>query len=209
MGRASSRTSRGAPGGTSAEIGTLTRSVTEEAEFHCVMVDCGWFRKVGGLDEELLSLFEHTDFCMHVREAGGSVWFEPEAVVSYGRPRFIARRDRSFYVLRWSECWNARSRDRFQSVWRLDTDPYQGVANWAETRRRYAYRPYTTPFNRLGRFDRPVVDLVDRVVQRRVVASWERSRHRDVVPRFSHVAGRRHGESREGPSTTTPNEPPP
>ncbi len=87
---------------------------------------------------------------MHVREAGGSVWFEPEAVVSYGRPRFIDRRDRAFYVLRWSECWNARSRDRFQSVWRLDTDPYRGVANWANTRRRYAYRPFTTPFNRIG-----------------------------------------------------------
>ena len=188
-------------GRTPTEVATLTRSTTEEAEFHCMLVDCGWFRKVGGLDEELLSLFEHTDFCMHVREAGGSVWFEPEAVVSYGRPRFIDRRDRAFYVLRWSECWNAWSRDRFQSVWRLDTDPYRGVANWADTRRRYAYRPFTTPFNRIGRFGRPVVDLVDRVVQRRVVASWERSLHREAVPRFSHVASWRHERAPERPSS--------
>jgi hypothetical protein len=170
------------------EVATITRAVTEEAEFHCMLVDCSWFRKIGGLDEGLFSFFEHTDFCMRIRDAGGSVWFEPAAVVSYGRPRFMAHGDREFCVLRWSEDWNARSRDRFQSVWRLDTDPYRDRANWAKARRHYSYRPFTTPLNRLGRFGRPVVDFVDRFAQRRAVAAWEESLRNEVAPRFTHLA---------------------
>jgi hypothetical protein len=170
------------------EVAAATRVLTEEAEFHCMLVDCSWFRNVGGLDEGLFSLFEHTDFCMRIRAAGGSVWFEPDSVVSYGRPRFVANRDRDFYVLRWSEQWNARSRDRFQSVWRLDTDPYRDTANWAKRRRRYAYRPFTTPLDRLGRFGRPAVDLLDRFAQWRVVAAWEQSLGKELTPRFTHLA---------------------
>jgi hypothetical protein len=165
-----------------------SRALTEEAEFHAVLVDSAWLRKVGGLDEELYSLFEHTDVCMQIRAAGGSVWFEPASVVSYGRPRFIDRRDRAYYVLRWSEDWNARSGRRFQSVWRLDEDPSLPVARWANTRRRYAYRPFTTPFNRMGRYGRPVVDLVDRMVQRRVVAAWQRSAAEPLTARTAHIA---------------------
>jgi hypothetical protein len=167
---------------------TATRTLTEEAEFHAVLVDSSWLRKVGGLDPELYSLFEHTDICMQIRAEGGTVWSEPESIVSYGRPRFLHRGDREYYVLRWSEDWNERSGQRFRSVWRLDEDPSLAVAPWANERRRYAYRPFTTPFNRLGRFGRPVVDLVDRVAQRRAVASWQRARQEDAAPRLSHTA---------------------
>jgi hypothetical protein len=151
-------------------------------------VDTSWLRKVGGLDPELYSLFEHTDVCMQIRAAGGTVWSEPESVVSYGRPRFIDRRDRAYYTLRWSEDWNERSGRRFQAVWKLDEDPAVRVARWANERRRYAYRPFTTPLNRVGRFGRPVVDLIDRLAQGRVVASWQRSMREDAEPRFAHVA---------------------
>jgi GT2 family glycosyltransferase len=180
-----SHSHQGEPVGTGAQE---SRQQTEEAEFHCVLVDCTWLRKIGGLDEELLSLFEHTDLCMQIRDAGGTVWFEPESVVSYGRTKFIDHRDREYYVLRWSEEWNARSGARFQSVWQLDTDPSLGVARWANTRRRYAYRPFTTPFNRLGRLGAPVVDLVDHYAQRRAIAAWERSRREESEPRITHAA---------------------
>jgi hypothetical protein len=175
-----------------------TRRTTEEAEFHSVLVATEWLEQFGGLDAELLSLYEHTDLCMRIRDAGGSVWFEPDAVVSYGRSRYIVRRDRAYYVLRWSEVWNERSSERFQASWYLDTDPYPGVANWTTTRRRYAYRPFTTPMNRLGRFGRPVVDLVDRFVQRRVVANWERAVRDAAPPRFSHRAS---WQTREHPTS--------
>lgn len=165
-----------------------TRRTTEEAEFHSVLVATAWLERFGGLDPHLLSLYEHTDLCMRVREAGGSVWFEPDAVVSYGRSRFIHRGDRAYYVLRWSDAWNQRSSERFQASWHLDTDPYPGVAGWTTTRRRYAYRPFITPMNRMGRLARPAVDLVDRLVQRRTLARWERSARGALPVRFSHQA---------------------
>ena len=170
------------------DLATSRRSVTEEGEFHCLLADRAWFLRVGGLDEEYLSLYDHTDFCMRVREAGGAIWTEPTSVITYGRPRFISARDIPYYVLRWSEAWNQRSCDRLIQEWRLDVDPTVGVRQWATVRRRYGYRPYTTLFNRMGRFGRPVVDLVDRVTQRRVVAAWERSRGERPHVRVVHGA---------------------
>ena len=120
--------------------------------------------------------------------AGGVVWTEPASVISYGRPRFIDRHDRRFYVLRWSNHWNARSARRLEDTWRLDVDPYGIASRWAIERRRYAYRPLTTPFNRMGRIGRPVVDLVDRVAQHYAVASWNRSLRVQCDPRFVHTA---------------------
>jgi hypothetical protein len=175
------------------DVRSEVRTPTEEAEFHCMIVDCAWFRRVGGLDEELLSLYEHTDFCMRVREAGGAIWFEPRAVASFGRPPLLRRGDRAYSVLRWSEHWNERSRDRFVAAWQLGGDPYQGIRDWARQRRRYAYRPYTTPFNRLGRVGRPVVDLVDELAQRRVLRHWRRSLDEAAPPHFTHLASWQRG----------------
>jgi hypothetical protein len=162
--------------------------LTEECEFHCVLVNCEWFRRIGGLDEALLSMFEHSDFSMRIRDAGGTIWFEPESVVSFGRPRFIDRRDRTYYVLRWSEDWSTRSSRHFRSVWHLDADPIEEVASWLLEYRRFGYRPFITPFNRMGRVGRPVVDAVDRIAQRRVRSLWERERRSVPAPRFTHRA---------------------
>ena len=180
------------------DLASASRSVTEEGEFHCLLVSRDWFNRVGGLDEAFLSLYDHSDFCMRLRDAGGSIWFEPGAVVTYGRPRFIDRRDRRYYVLRWSDRWNQLSAERLVTAWKLDADPSFGQRLWATERRRYGYRPYTTPFNRMGRFGRPVVDLVDRIAQRRVVSAWEQSRSSPldvhVVNRASWNAQPAHGE---------------
>lgn len=167
--------------------GGAERQETEEAEFHCMLVDSAWFRRVGGLDEEFLSLFDHSDFSMRVRAAGGTVWAEPRSVVSYGRPAFIAQSERDYYVLRWSDEWNHRSEHRLQEVWGVDDFP-RGPGRWAGERRRYGYRPYSTPFNRLGRFGRPVVDFVDQAMQRRVLRNWKRSMQDPAPPRFTRTA---------------------
>ena len=37
----------------------------------------------GPLDENLKAVAEHADFCLTVRRAGGTVIFEPNAVVTY------------------------------------------------------------------------------------------------------------------------------
>jgi GT2 family glycosyltransferase len=101
---------------------TLRRAPTEQAEFHCMLVRTDALTRLGPLDERLLSLAEHTDVCMLARAAGGGVWFEPAAAVTYVRPKWLRPSDVEFYRLRWSEAWNRRSVDHFAAKWRLRAD---------------------------------------------------------------------------------------
>lgn len=101
---------------------TLRRAPTEQAEFHCMLVRTDALARLGPLDEGLLSLAEHTDFCMRARAAGGSVWFEPTAAVTYVPTKWLRRRDVEFYRLRWSEAWNRRSVEHFAAKWQLRAD---------------------------------------------------------------------------------------
>ena len=74
------------------------------------MSSSGWVR----LDEQLLSVNEHMDFCFEVRKAGGSVYMEPEALTSYvPPPRGCDWRDLPFFMLRWSDDWNQASASHF------------------------------------------------------------------------------------------------
>lgn len=102
----------------------LRRQETELAEFHCVLVRYSTFEKIGLLDEKMLNTKEHLDFCMMVREAGGSVYFEPTSVVTYvpGPPSQWS--DLHYYMLRWSDEWTLKSLHRLQEKWNLAEDAY-------------------------------------------------------------------------------------
>lgn len=102
----------------------LKRQETELAEFHCVLVRRSIFEQVGLLDEQMLNTKEHLDFCMTVREAGGSVYFEPNCVVTYvpGPPSQWS--DLHYYMLRWSDEWTLKSLDRLRDKWNLAEDGY-------------------------------------------------------------------------------------
>ena len=50
---------------------SLLRRTCGHLEFHCLLARTDVFDKLGPLDEELLSVHEHLDFCMAVRRAGG------------------------------------------------------------------------------------------------------------------------------------------
>jgi GT2 family glycosyltransferase len=82
------------------------------------------FKRFGILDEELLSLREHHDLCLTIQEAGGSIYFEPNAVVSYVAPKSITWSDLPYFMLRWSETWNLASIQHFYEKWNLDMDNY-------------------------------------------------------------------------------------
>ena len=123
---------------------------TEQVEFHCLMVRTEVLERLGGLDEELLSMREHNDLCLTVREQGGEVWCEPRAAVHYSRPRLPTLADAEYGVVRWSDTWNRRSLDRFNEKWSIaDDDPAtdHGVA-WGRNHRRYTYRPYLSLVSR-------------------------------------------------------------
>jgi hypothetical protein len=74
-------------------------------------------QRLGPLDEKLLSLHEHIDIGMAVREAGGSVYIEPRAVTSYVPPPPYEWFDVPYCMLRWSEVWNLATVRHFNAKW--------------------------------------------------------------------------------------------
>lgn len=102
----------------------LRRQETELAEFHCVLVRTEIFEKLGALDEKMLNTKEHLDFCMSVREAGGTVYFEPACIVTYVPGPPLEWSDLHYYMLRWSDAWTVASLKRLSEKWDLVEDGY-------------------------------------------------------------------------------------
>jgi GT2 family glycosyltransferase len=102
----------------------LQRQETELAEFHCVLVRTAIFEQLGQLDEAMLNTKEHLDFCMSVRQMGGTVYFEPASLVTYvpGPPLEVS--DIPYYMLRWSDAWVLNSLNRLREKWDLAEDGY-------------------------------------------------------------------------------------
>jgi GT2 family glycosyltransferase len=104
--------------------GKLARQQTGMCEFHCALARRDVFDRLGPLDEKLMSTKEHIDFSMSVRQAGGTVWFEPASVVTYVFPcraRPMTTEDWPFFALRWSDAYGTRSLEHFISKWGLRT----------------------------------------------------------------------------------------
>jgi GT2 family glycosyltransferase len=92
----------------------LKRERTEVAEFHCLMARTAIFDKIGPFDEGMLAVRENLDFCLLVRQAGGTVYLDPASVITY----------LDGYVVRWSDEWTLASLHRFRAKWRLTEDAY-------------------------------------------------------------------------------------
>jgi GT2 family glycosyltransferase len=95
----------------------LVRQPSELAEFHCMLVRRDTFDRVGLLDEELKSIHEHTDFCLRVRAAGGSVMFEPKAVITYVMGARLGFSDLVYFFYRWNHDWSLASDVHFHKKW--------------------------------------------------------------------------------------------
>ena len=102
----------------------LQRQQTGLAEFHCMMVRTEIFEKIGFLDEALLNTKEHVDLCMLVAEAGGSIYLEPESLVTYVPGPPLEWTDIYYYMLRWSDEWEQASLVRLRDKWNLTEDEY-------------------------------------------------------------------------------------
>ncbi|MGF1492436.1 MAG: glycosyltransferase family 2 protein [Microcoleaceae cyanobacterium] len=108
----------------SAALPKLHRMETELCEFHCMLARTQLFDKVGPLDEGMLNTKEHLDFCMTLGQAGETVYFEPKSIVTYVPTSPLNRSDLHFYMLRWSDAWEAASLGRMQQKWNLNEDGY-------------------------------------------------------------------------------------
>jgi glycosyltransferase involved in cell wall biosynthesis len=95
----------------------LVRQPTECAEFHCVLVRSKVFERIGLLDENLKSIYEHSDLCMTVRASGGTVMFEPEALVTYVFETRLGVADLPFFFYRWNDDWALASEIYFHRKW--------------------------------------------------------------------------------------------
>ena len=161
-----------------ADLPALVSGPTEQVEFHCMLVRRDVFDTLGGLDEALVSLREHSDLCLEVRQRGGTVWLEPSVRVVYERPRWPRLADRAYWLVRWSDEWNRSSLDHFTRKWGLaDDDPaIDGALAWATMHRRYCYRPYLSVLSRcFGGRRAAVYEWVDLRAQR-LALRWHRAR---------------------------------
>ncbi len=102
----------------------LQQQKTGLAEFHCMLVRTKIFEKIGFLDEALLSTKEHVDLCMLVAEAGGTVYLEPESLVTYVPGPPLKLTDLHYYMLRWSDRWELESLKHLRQKWNLSEDEY-------------------------------------------------------------------------------------
>ena len=91
-----------------------------QAEPHAFAIRREMLERMGGLDEGLLSWFDHTDLALHHQRAGAEAWFVPEVTCTYLAPPPVALQDLPSFLLRWSADWYGRSLDRLCEVWGLD-----------------------------------------------------------------------------------------
>ena len=114
------------------------------AELHCLFVRREVYERCGPFDEGLPSMSEHLDFSLRVTRAGGRIFFEPRARVSYVvAPTGMTLSDLPYYRVRWSEEWNQRSAATLAANWDLDpASPFftRGLA-WARAHRRVVGLP--------------------------------------------------------------------
>ncbi|NJL82375.1 MAG: glycosyltransferase [Chloroflexaceae bacterium] len=100
------------------------RMPTELCEFHCMLVRRDIFDQVGFFDEAILNTKEHLDFCIIVAQAGGTVYFEPESLVTYVPGTLKSLADFHYYMLRWSDAWELASLGHLRQKWNLAENTY-------------------------------------------------------------------------------------
>jgi len=100
----------------------LVRIPCGQAEFHCMLVRTAAFERIGPLDEAMMSMAEHSDLCLLVRRAGGEVYFEPTATVTYITSGRFGWSDYRYFLRRWSEAWTDATVAHFREKWALGAD---------------------------------------------------------------------------------------
>jgi GT2 family glycosyltransferase len=161
----------------------LRRQSCETVEFHCLLARRDAFERLGPLDETLTGTREHLDFCLAVREAGGSVYFEPDSVVTYVPGPPFAPSDIPYYLFRWSEAATGACLRRFLQKWNISEDPTRAPLKlrWLQPHRQMVFGPWPRRFRYyLGEpFGDRIVGAADRFLVRMIQARQQRLRQRD------------------------------
>jgi len=100
----------------------LKRSPTETVEFHCALARNDIFNTLGPLDEKFMSVSEHQDFSIAVRNAGGSIYMEPAAMVAYYIASPLKWFDLPYFFERWDHALNQLTVEHMRAKWNLPAD---------------------------------------------------------------------------------------
>jgi GT2 family glycosyltransferase len=154
--------------------GDLRQGPCGLVEFHCMLVRTAVFERLGPFDPALLTSREHIDFCLLVRQAGGTVYLEPTSVVTYLSPPPLALSDVPYYLQRWSEARHHATIRHFCTKWDIEEDAVlYGIAG---RRRRRLLRPL------LSTLRRTVGEGLFESIERRLVIPVEQTLNRWVFP---------------------------
>ena len=170
----------------------VERAQCELVDAHALLVRSAALAD-GGLDEEIRTE-EHIDLALTIRARGGTLWLEPESIVTYITPRRLPPSDLLFYVARWSEAWSRSTLTHLAEKWRLSSDDPWLVekAQWVSAHRLGCYYGYYTvpaPLRRLSRrWHRVIRVITDRVAQRVAVRHYTKQREKHDGPRVVHAA---------------------
>lgn len=126
--------------------GQINRAEVDLFEMHCVMLCMRMLEEIGPLDEKLLSAFEHDDLSLLVRRAGGTIFLEPEARVTYTFGA-LSKYDAAYAKLRWSDDWNRRTISHFRKKWLLGEAWEDEPIKWCNDHRRRILRETRTLSN--------------------------------------------------------------
>jgi GT2 family glycosyltransferase len=155
---------------------------TDFAEFHAMLVRTDIFEQVGTLDENMLTQCEHLDLCMTVTKAGGKIRYEPASTVTYRAPARLEPQEVPYFLLRWSDQWNASTIESFCQKWSIsENDPYRPhLLRFLTSMRRRMLSSFAWPLGRilelmvyrpgLGRVVEPIVARLEHRLCRELVA---------------------------------------
>jgi len=112
------------------------------------MVRTKIFEKIGPFDEKIFSTKENLDFCMSIAKAGGTIYFEPNSVITYKATYPMDWSDIPFYMLRWNDAWILASLHHLRDKWNLTEDLYfqKRYRNKEWRRKMFVIRPFFRHF---------------------------------------------------------------
>jgi len=121
----------------------LHREPIELIEFHCALMRTDKLKEIGGFDEGIKTAPSHIDLCLTVRDKGGSIYFEPDALVTYVTPPPLTISDIPFFNYRWSDNLNRQSLEYFRQKWNLaEDDPFiNRHYRWMARHRQLIFKP--------------------------------------------------------------------
>ena len=165
-----------------ADVSPFVRERCDLLEYHCMLVRTAEFRAAGVLDRAIVGTRDHVDACLTIRAAGGSVVFEPAAVIAFVPPPPLAWTDYPYFLLRWSEAWTNGTLEHFRRKWQADPQPEHFA--FLRAQRRLALEGFAGTLGRiLG------TTIASRIMER-VVVPLEVFLNRHLVPRLFDRAAR-------------------